>query len=152
MGNFCTRRWLTNHLRLVWCITQLLDHYWYISIGSINEPHIGGLTFTYRLSRRKIQKHVASRLSNYRYFTSKFFFLTLKIPTKGKDILKFHALYWPSFLLGLDLPLPKKLGIFSKKFPFFFSTWTFFFSSRSRSLDSKRHQNEQISGKCCEST
>ncbi|WP_170965360.1 methionine--tRNA ligase [Vibrio lentus] len=27
----------------------------------------------------------------------------------GKDILKFHALYWPAFLLALDLPLPEKL-------------------------------------------
>lgn len=25
----------------------------------------------------------------------------------GKDILKFHAIYWPAFLLSLDLPLPK---------------------------------------------
>ena len=29
----------------------------------------------------------------------------------GKDILKFHALYWPVFLLALDLPLPKKLVV-----------------------------------------
>ncbi|PSV30175.1 methionine--tRNA ligase [Photobacterium sp. GB-27] len=27
----------------------------------------------------------------------------------GKDIFKFHALYWPAFLLALDLPMPKKL-------------------------------------------
>lgn len=27
----------------------------------------------------------------------------------GKDIIKFHALYWPSFLLGLRLPLPRKI-------------------------------------------
>jgi len=25
----------------------------------------------------------------------------------GKDILRFHAVYWPSFLLAADLPLPK---------------------------------------------
>lgn len=25
----------------------------------------------------------------------------------GKDILKFHAIYWPAFLMSLDLPLPK---------------------------------------------
>ena len=29
----------------------------------------------------------------------------------GKDILKFHALYWPAFLLALDLPLPEKLVV-----------------------------------------
>ncbi|VDL82183.1 unnamed protein product [Nippostrongylus brasiliensis] len=27
----------------------------------------------------------------------------------GKDILKFHAFYWPAFLIAMDLPLPKKL-------------------------------------------
>lgn len=27
----------------------------------------------------------------------------------GKDILKFHAIYWPAFLSALSLPLPKKL-------------------------------------------
>jgi methionyl-tRNA synthetase len=27
----------------------------------------------------------------------------------GKDIIKFHAIYWPAFLLALSLPLPKKL-------------------------------------------
>jgi methionyl-tRNA synthetase len=27
----------------------------------------------------------------------------------GKDILKFHSIYWPAFLLALDLPLPKRL-------------------------------------------
>jgi methionyl-tRNA synthetase len=25
----------------------------------------------------------------------------------GKDILRFHAIYWPAFLMSLDLPLPK---------------------------------------------
>jgi len=29
----------------------------------------------------------------------------------GKDILKFHTLYWPIFLLALDLPLPEKLVV-----------------------------------------
>lgn len=27
----------------------------------------------------------------------------------GQDILKFHAVYWPAFLLGAGLPLPKKI-------------------------------------------
>ncbi|MEL7406830.1 MAG: class I tRNA ligase family protein, partial [Cyanobacteria bacterium J06558_2] len=25
----------------------------------------------------------------------------------GKDILRFHAVYWPAFLVSADLPLPK---------------------------------------------
>lgn len=31
----------------------------------------------------------------------------------GKDILKFHAFYWPAFLLALGLPLPEKLIVHS---------------------------------------
>ncbi|MGI9461470.1 MAG: methionine--tRNA ligase [Alphaproteobacteria bacterium] len=27
----------------------------------------------------------------------------------GKDILRFHAVYWPAILMALDLPLPKKI-------------------------------------------
>ena len=26
----------------------------------------------------------------------------------GKDILRFHAVYWPTFLMAAELPLPKK--------------------------------------------
>ncbi|EGT32375.1 hypothetical protein CAEBREN_09597 [Caenorhabditis brenneri] len=29
----------------------------------------------------------------------------------GKDITKFHLYYWPAFLLGADMPLPKKVFI-----------------------------------------
>jgi len=28
----------------------------------------------------------------------------------GKDILRFHAIYWPAFLMSLGLPLPKHVG------------------------------------------
>jgi len=28
----------------------------------------------------------------------------------GKDILRFHAIYWPAFLMSLDLPLPEHIG------------------------------------------
>ncbi len=31
------------------------------------------------------------------------------IQVVGKDILRFHAAFWPAILMGLDLPLPKKL-------------------------------------------
>ena len=27
----------------------------------------------------------------------------------GKDILRFHAVYWPALLMAADLPLPKRL-------------------------------------------
>ncbi|KHJ87821.1 tRNA ligase class I, partial [Oesophagostomum dentatum] len=29
----------------------------------------------------------------------------------GKDILKFHALYWPAFLMAMKIPLPEKLFV-----------------------------------------
>ncbi len=28
----------------------------------------------------------------------------------GKDILRFHSIYWPAFLMSLDLPLPKHIA------------------------------------------
>ncbi|EFO26242.2 methionyl-tRNA synthetase [Loa loa] len=31
----------------------------------------------------------------------------------GKDILKFHAVIWPAFLIALDLPLPKRIFVHS---------------------------------------
>jgi methionyl-tRNA synthetase len=31
----------------------------------------------------------------------------------GKDILKFHAVYWPAFLMAADIPLPKKIFVHS---------------------------------------
>ncbi|XP_023253752.1 methionine--tRNA ligase, mitochondrial [Seriola lalandi dorsalis] len=31
----------------------------------------------------------------------------------GKDILKFHAVYWPAFLLGAGLPLPQTIHVHS---------------------------------------
>ena len=27
----------------------------------------------------------------------------------GKDILRFHAVYWPAFLMAAKIPLPKKV-------------------------------------------
>ena len=27
----------------------------------------------------------------------------------GKDILRFHAIYWPAFLIAANLPLPKRI-------------------------------------------
>ena len=27
----------------------------------------------------------------------------------GKDIIRFHTIYWPCFLMGLNLPLPKQV-------------------------------------------
>ena len=37
----------------------------------------------------------------------------LMLQVIGKDILKFHAIYWPAILLSLDLPLPPRLLVHS---------------------------------------
>ena len=31
----------------------------------------------------------------------------------GKDILKFHAIYWPAFLMAAELPLPDRIVVHS---------------------------------------
>ncbi|MDD4884520.1 methionine--tRNA ligase [Sulfuricurvum sp.] len=36
-------------------------------------------------------------------------FWPANIQLVGKDILRFHAIYWPAFLMSLDLPLPKHI-------------------------------------------
>jgi methionyl-tRNA synthetase len=37
-------------------------------------------------------------------------FWPAKVHLVGKDILRFHAIYWPAFLMSLDMPLPKHIA------------------------------------------
>ncbi len=37
-------------------------------------------------------------------------FWPAKVHLVGKDILRFHAIYWPAFLMSLNLPLPKHIA------------------------------------------
>jgi methionyl-tRNA synthetase len=37
-------------------------------------------------------------------------FYPARVHLIGKDILRFHAIYWPAFLMSLNLPLPKHIG------------------------------------------
>ncbi len=37
-------------------------------------------------------------------------FWPAKLHIVGKDILRFHAIYWPAFLMSLDLPLPHHIS------------------------------------------
>ncbi len=41
---------------------------------------------------------------------SKMHFWPATMQLVGKDILRFHAIYWPAFLMSLELPLPKHIG------------------------------------------
>lgn len=55
----------------------------------------------------------------------------------GKDILRFHAVYWPAFLLSAGLPLPKKI--------FAHGWWTVEGSKMSKSKGNVVDPNEVIS-------
>jgi len=37
-------------------------------------------------------------------------FYPARVHLIGKDILRFHAIYWPAFLMSLDMPLPKHIA------------------------------------------
>jgi methionyl-tRNA synthetase len=37
-------------------------------------------------------------------------FYPARVHLIGKDILRFHAIYWPAFLMSLGLPMPKHIG------------------------------------------
>ncbi|MBU1958279.1 methionine--tRNA ligase [bacterium] len=37
-------------------------------------------------------------------------FYPARVHLIGKDILRFHAIYWPAFLMSLGMPLPKHIG------------------------------------------
>ena len=37
-------------------------------------------------------------------------FWPAKIQIVGKDILRFHSIFWPAFLMSLDLPMPKHIA------------------------------------------
>ena len=41
--------------------------------------------------------------------TEKWDFWPADVHVVGKDILRFHAIYWPAFLLAADLPAPKRI-------------------------------------------
>ncbi|XP_066251539.1 methionine--tRNA ligase-like [Euwallacea similis] len=38
-------------------------------------------------------------------------FWAVNVHVIGKDILRFHAVYWPAILLAADLPLPKQIAV-----------------------------------------
>jgi methionyl-tRNA synthetase len=50
-----------------------------------------------------------SKLSTLPSFAQKLELWPANIHVIGKDILKFHAVYWPIMLKAMDLPLPKQL-------------------------------------------
>ena len=61
----------------------------------------------------------------------------------GKDILRFHAVYWPAFLMAADLPLPKRL--------FAHGWWTKEGQKISKSLGNVIDPLELCDKVCCDS-
>lgn len=51
--------------------------------------------------------------------------------TRMQDILKFHAIYWPAFLLAAGLPLPRRLVVHGH--------WTMQHAKMSKSKGNVRH-------------
>lgn len=78
-------------------------------------------TFDWGIKVRKDQKHIIyvwlDALTNYitalGYLSDDDTLLKKYWPADlqivGKDIIRFHGIYWPIFLMALDLPLPKKI-------------------------------------------
>lgn len=54
----------------------------------------------------------------------------------GKDILRFHAVYWPAFLMAADLPMPKRI--------FAHGWWTVEGQKMSKSLGNVVHPSDII--------
>ena len=59
-----------------------------------------------RLVRRADQLHLGARPRGGERYQK---FWPEAIHLVGKDILRFHAVYWPTFLMALGLPLPKQV-------------------------------------------
>jgi len=66
-------------------------HVIYVWIDALSN-YITGLDFDFNETSEKMKKYWPADLHLI-----------------GKDIMRFHAVYWPAILLALDLPLPKKI-------------------------------------------
>ena len=62
-----------------------------------------------RLGRRADQLHHRDRLSRRRRRGAKFWPADAHVI--GKDITRFHAIYWPAFLMSAGLPLPRQIVV-----------------------------------------
>lgn len=81
----------TTHIIYVW-LDALLSYITPLGFG--NERNSSGGDFSD--SARDSRTNKMSLFENAYHFV-------------GKDILRFHAIFWPAFLMSLDLPLPKRI-------------------------------------------
>jgi methionyl-tRNA synthetase len=88
----------------------------FVSNG-LKDLSISRTTFNWGIPVPNSKKHVMyvwlDALTNYisatDYFKSHNGFWPADIHIIGKDILRFHAIYWPAFLMASNLPLPKQV-------------------------------------------
>ncbi len=84
--------------------------------SGLKDLSISRTTFDWGIPVPGNDKHIMyvwlDALTNYLtaadFFDKKSFWPT-DIHIIGKDILRFHAVYWPAFLMAADIPLPKKV-------------------------------------------
>ena len=84
--------------------------------GGLNDLSISRNSFKWGISVPNSKNHIVyvwlDALTNYLTATNYFddnSFWPADIHIIGKDILRFHAVYWPAFLLAAEIPLPKKI-------------------------------------------
>ena len=86
--------------------------------GGLRDLSISRTTFKWGIPVPGDEKHImyvwldalANYLSAIGYPSHEYtHFWPADIHMVGKDILRFHAVYWPAFLMAADLPLPKRI-------------------------------------------
>jgi len=84
--------------------------------GGLNDLSISRNSFKWGISVPNSKDHIVyvwlDALTNYLTATNYFdenSFWPADVHIIGKDILRFHAVYWPAFLLAAEIPLPKKI-------------------------------------------
>src|SRR5210317_998910 len=88
----------------------------FVSSG-LKDLSVSRTTFNWGIDVPGNKKHVIyvwlDALTNYlsatNYFEKHNGFWPADVHIIGKDILRFHAVYWPAFLMAANLPLPKQI-------------------------------------------
>tara|TARA_B100000989_G_scaffold153567_1_gene114569 strand:+ start:3959 stop:5458 length:1500 start_codon:yes stop_codon:yes gene_type:complete len=88
----------------------------FVSSG-LKDLSVSRTTFNWGIGVPGNKKHVVyvwlDALTNYlsatNFFKNHNGYWPADVHIIGKDILRFHAVYWPAFLMAADLPLPKKI-------------------------------------------
>lgn len=85
--------------------------------SGLKDLSVSRTTFDWGIEVPNNNKHVMyvwlDALTNYisatNFFKNHNDFWPANVHIIGKDILRFHAVYWPAFLMAADLPLPKTI-------------------------------------------